>query len=104
MDKTQLADFLRRRREALQPEDVGLSRGSRRRAEGLRASNILAKSLPNVRSLRDVSVADFEQLACFVGRQNGSLARLHYVFWTAYSVSGIDFENVAGDKPVEQSA
>jgi len=27
MNKTQLADFLRRRREALQPEDVGLSRG-----------------------------------------------------------------------------
>jgi galactokinase len=31
-----------------------------RRAECLRASNILAKSLPGVRSLRDVSVADFE--------------------------------------------
>jgi galactokinase len=34
-----------------------------RRAECLRASNILAKSLPGVRSLRDVSVADFERLA-----------------------------------------
>jgi transcriptional regulator with XRE-family HTH domain len=42
MDKTQLADFLRRRREALQPEDVGLSRGSRRRAEGLRREEVAA--------------------------------------------------------------
>jgi galactokinase len=34
-----------------------------RRAECLRGSNILAKSLPGVRTLRDVSVADFERLA-----------------------------------------
>jgi galactokinase len=34
-----------------------------RRAECLRASNILAKSLPGVRTLRDVSVADFERFA-----------------------------------------
>lgn len=34
-----------------------------RRAECLRASNILAKSLPGVRTLRDVTVADFERLA-----------------------------------------
>jgi transcriptional regulator with XRE-family HTH domain len=42
MDKSQLADFLRRRREALQPEDVGLSRGPRRRAEGLRREEVAA--------------------------------------------------------------
>jgi len=42
MDKTQLADFLRRRREALQPEDVGLGRGSRRRAGGLRREEVAA--------------------------------------------------------------
>ena len=42
MDRAQLADFLRRRREALQPEDVGLSRGSRRRAEGLRREEVAA--------------------------------------------------------------
>jgi galactokinase len=34
-----------------------------RRAECLRASNILAKSIPGVRTLRDVSVAHFEQFA-----------------------------------------
>jgi galactokinase len=34
-----------------------------RRAECLRAANILAKSLPAVRTLRDVTVADFERLA-----------------------------------------
>jgi transcriptional regulator with XRE-family HTH domain len=42
VDKSQLADFLRRRREALQPEDVGLSRGPRRRAEGLRREEVAA--------------------------------------------------------------
>ncbi|MEU2021402.1 helix-turn-helix transcriptional regulator [Streptomyces sp. NPDC016469] len=36
MDRAQLADFLRTRREALQPEDVGLPRGPRRRTRGLR--------------------------------------------------------------------
>lgn len=42
MDRAQLADFLRRRREALQPEDVGLARGSRRRARGLRREEVAA--------------------------------------------------------------
>lgn len=40
MDRPQLADFLRRRREALQPEDVGLSRGPRRRTAGLRREEV----------------------------------------------------------------
>src|ERR687890_1606046 len=37
-----LAAFLRRRREALQPEDVGLPRGSRRRTSGLRREEVAA--------------------------------------------------------------
>ncbi len=40
VDREQLADFLRRRREALQPEDVGLPRGARRRAAGLRREEV----------------------------------------------------------------
>jgi transcriptional regulator with XRE-family HTH domain len=40
IDRGQLADFLRRRREALQPEDVGLPRGQRRRAVGLRREEV----------------------------------------------------------------
>lgn len=44
MDRTQLADFLRSRREALQPEDVGLSRGPRRRTGGLRREEVAALS------------------------------------------------------------
>lgn len=40
VDRAQLADFLRTRREALQPEDVGLPRGSRRRAPGLRREEV----------------------------------------------------------------
>ncbi len=42
MDRTQLADFLRQRREALQPEDVGLGRGPRRRTQGLRREEVAA--------------------------------------------------------------
>lgn len=40
MDREQLADFLRHRREALQPEDVGLARGARRRTNGLRREEV----------------------------------------------------------------
>ncbi|OON72169.1 helix-turn-helix transcriptional regulator [Streptomyces tsukubensis] len=42
MDRAQLADFLRTRREALQPEDVGLPRGARRRTRGLRREEAAA--------------------------------------------------------------
>src|SRR5215471_16973038 len=44
MDRMQLADFLRTRREALQPEDVGLPRGPRRRAVGLRREEVASLS------------------------------------------------------------
>jgi transcriptional regulator with XRE-family HTH domain len=37
-----MSDFLRKRREALQPEDVGLVRGRRRRTPGLRREEIAA--------------------------------------------------------------
>lgn len=40
IDRTQLAEFLRRRREALQPEDVGMPRGPRRRTRGLRREEV----------------------------------------------------------------
>lgn len=40
MDRASLADFLRRRREELQPSDVGLASGARRRAPGLRREEV----------------------------------------------------------------
>ncbi|MEU4313227.1 helix-turn-helix transcriptional regulator [Nocardia sp. NPDC024068] len=40
IDRVGLADFLRTRRKALQPEDVGLARGSRRRTDGLRREEV----------------------------------------------------------------
>ncbi|MEO9323379.1 helix-turn-helix transcriptional regulator [Nocardioides sp. C4-1] len=40
IDRPGLADFLRRRRESLQPEDVGLPRGQRRRTSGLRREEV----------------------------------------------------------------
>jgi transcriptional regulator with XRE-family HTH domain len=42
MDRAALADFLRRRREALRPGDVGLPMGARRRAPGLRREEVAA--------------------------------------------------------------
>lgn len=42
IDRAALATFLRRRREALQPEDVGLPRGQRRRTSGLRREEVAA--------------------------------------------------------------
>ncbi|MER5890964.1 helix-turn-helix transcriptional regulator [Streptomyces sp. NPDC001941] len=40
IDRPGLAAFLRRRRELLQPEDVGLPRGQRRRTSGLRREEV----------------------------------------------------------------
>ncbi|MBP2474926.1 transcriptional regulator with XRE-family HTH domain [Crossiella equi] len=42
IDRPGLAEFLRRRRESLQPEDVGLPRGQRRRTSGLRREEVAA--------------------------------------------------------------
>jgi transcriptional regulator with XRE-family HTH domain len=42
MDRAQLADFLRRRRDALRPADVGLTSGPRRRTDGLRREEVAA--------------------------------------------------------------
>jgi transcriptional regulator with XRE-family HTH domain len=42
MDRAALADFLRRRREALRPGDVGIPAGARRRAPGLRREEVAA--------------------------------------------------------------
>ncbi|WP_405855700.1 helix-turn-helix transcriptional regulator [Streptomyces sp. NBC_01515] len=44
MDRAELADFLRTRRAALQPEDVGLPRTRRRRTGGLRREEVAALS------------------------------------------------------------
>ena len=40
MDRAALASFLRSRREALRPEDIGLPPGPRRRAQGLRREEV----------------------------------------------------------------
>ncbi len=44
IDRGALAGFLRLRRHSLQPEDVGLHRGQRRRTEGLRREEVAALS------------------------------------------------------------
>jgi transcriptional regulator with XRE-family HTH domain len=44
MDREGLADFLRRRRETLQPDDVGMTVGPRRRAAGLRREEVASLS------------------------------------------------------------
>lgn len=45
MDQGQLADFLRSRREALTPQDVGLPQGPRRRTAGLRREEVAALAM-----------------------------------------------------------
>jgi transcriptional regulator with XRE-family HTH domain len=40
IDRAELAMFLRMRRESLQPEDVGMTRGPRRRTQGLRREEV----------------------------------------------------------------
>lgn len=40
MDKKELAEFLRRRRETLRPRDVGMVEGPRRRTQGLRREEV----------------------------------------------------------------
>ena len=45
MDQAQLADFLRIRREALTPEDVGLPHGLRRRTVGLRREEVASLAM-----------------------------------------------------------
>ena len=42
MDRAELADFLRHRRESLRPSDVGLPDGERRRTAGLRREEVAA--------------------------------------------------------------
>jgi len=42
LDRAGMAEFLRRRRESLQPEDVGLPQGPRRRTAGLRREEVAA--------------------------------------------------------------
>lgn len=42
MDRVELAEFLRTRRNAIQPEDLGLPRGPRRRTSGLRREEVAA--------------------------------------------------------------
>jgi transcriptional regulator with XRE-family HTH domain len=44
IDRAGLAAFLRHRRESLQPEDIGLRRGERRRTNGLRREEVAALS------------------------------------------------------------
>ncbi|MEV6850447.1 helix-turn-helix transcriptional regulator [Actinoplanes sp. NPDC051411] len=44
VDRARLAAYLRTRREALQPEDVGLPRGQRRRTKGLRREEVAVLS------------------------------------------------------------
>jgi transcriptional regulator with XRE-family HTH domain len=44
MDRDGLADFLRRRRTALRPQDLGIAIGPRRRTEGLRREEVAARA------------------------------------------------------------
>ncbi|MDQ0760280.1 helix-turn-helix transcriptional regulator [Streptomyces canus] len=87
-DRAALAAFLRARRESLQPEDVGLPRGRRRRTGGLRREEVAA--------LCDISVDYYgrleqprgphpsEQVLAAIARGlHLSLAERDHLFWIA---------------------
>ncbi len=60
-DRIQLGDFLRRRREALRPEDLGLAPRARRRTPGLRRDEVAV--------MANMSAAYYESLEQARGRQ-----------------------------------
>ncbi|SDP25586.1 Helix-turn-helix domain-containing protein [Nakamurella panacisegetis] len=72
MDRGALSDFLRSRRQALQPEDVGISRGPRRRTAGLRREEVaaLAQMSPDyyARLERGTGPQPSEQMAAAIAR------------------------------------
>jgi len=72
MDRPGLADFLRTRRGALQPEDVGLPRGPRRRTSGLRREEVAALSAMSpdyyARLERGAGPQPSEQMAAAIAR------------------------------------
>ena len=72
MDRAGLGEFLRSRREALQPEDVGMPRGQRRRTSGLRREEVaaLAQMSPDyyARLERGTGPQPSEQMAAAIAR------------------------------------
>lgn len=72
MDRAQLADFVRSRRRSLQPEDVGLSRGPRRRTAGLRREEAAGLCLMSVDYLTRIeqgrSTQPSEQMLASIAR------------------------------------
>jgi transcriptional regulator with XRE-family HTH domain len=88
MDRLELAEFLRARREALQPEDVGLPRGPRRRARGLRREEVAELSGMSTdyyaRLERGKSPQPSEQMAAAISRGlRLSLAERDHLFLLA---------------------
>ena len=63
VDRVGLAEFLRHRREALQPEDVGLPRGRRRRTSGLRREEVAALCKKLGVRLTEEELEEIEKLA-----------------------------------------
>ena len=73
VDRAQLADFLRRRRELLQPDDVGFGTGPRRRTKGLRREEV-AMLAALARALR-LSQDERDHLFRLAGHAPGPRAR-----------------------------
>jgi transcriptional regulator with XRE-family HTH domain len=88
MDRAGLADFLRIRRERLQPEDVGLPRSPRRRTPGLRREEVSALAQMSTdyysRLERETGPQPSEQMLAAIARAlHLSLAERDHLFLLA---------------------
>src|SRR3569833_3643517 len=89
VDRAELADFLRRRREALRPQDVGLPPGQRRRTSGLRREEVATLSgmstdyYTRLEQQRGPRPSEQMQAAIGRGRRQTQDERAH-LFWLVW--------------------
>ena len=107
IDRPGLAAFLRVRREALQPEDVGLPRGSRRRTSGLRREEVAALCHMSTdyysRLEREKGPQPSEQMIASIAQGlHLSLDERDHIFRLAGHRPGVGRQRVAREREHEQ--
>lgn len=86
MDAQQFGDFLRRSRDRLRPEDVGLDRGPRRRAPGLRRQELARVAGISPDYLMRPEQARNPQPSSYPHRMRAETSRMHTADFRAATV------------------